>query len=362
MTFRILDARVPAERAEWIALHEGWPAREVFAHPAYVERFAGPADDALAATWTDAGGRVLYPFLSRAIAAPHLAEAAAGARDLTSPYGYGGAFATGTPDAAAFWAAHAAWARTHGAISEFVRFALFPGELLDYPGEKHEKLTNVVCDLTRDEATIWSDFDHKVRKNVNRARREGVTIEVDPTGAQLDEFLRIYTGTMDRRDARRGFYFPRDFFASIARDLPGQYVFLHARHGGAIISTELALVSAHNVYSFLGGTDSAAFELRPNDLLKLELIHWAKRAGRTRFVLGGGYTPDDGIFKYKRAFAPDGLVPYFVGTRVLDPVRYDALLAAHEAHARSIDPAWTRDAGFFPAYRTELPTSGGPGP
>ena len=360
MKFSVLDARVPAQRAEWIAIFDAWPHREVYAHPGYVERFAGPGDAPLAAVAEDDGGRVLYPFVSRAIAAPHLAGVGGPARDLTSPYGYGGAFAIGRPDAARFWAAHTAWARENGVVAEFVRFALFADQLLEYPGDKHEKLVNVVCDLTRDEARIWSDFDHKVRKNVNRARREGVTIELDPSGEHLDEFLRIYTSTMDRRDARRGFYFPRELFASIVRELPGQYTFLHARHQGRIISTELALVSADNVYSFLGGTDASAFELRPNDLLKLELITWAKRAGRRRFVLGGGYTLDDGIFKYKRAFAPDGLVPYFVGTRVLDPDRYAALVDAHEAHARTIDASWTRDAGFFPGYRAELPSAAVP--
>jgi hypothetical protein len=351
VTFRILDASDAGDRATWKQLHAGWAGREVFADPGYVERFAGPGDQVLAAVGEDAHGTVLYAFLSRPVAG--------GARDLTSAYGYGGAFVvSGRPDAEAFWAQHAAWARAQGVVSEFVRFSLFDEELLPYPGERQVKLTNVVCDLTRDDTAIWEGFEHKVRKNVNRARREGVTIELDPAGEHLDEFLRIYTGTMDRRDARRGFYFSRELFSSIVRELPGQFMFFHARHQGRIISTELALVSAHNVYSFLGGTEESAFDLRPNDLLKLELITWARGAGKQRFVLGGGYQPDDGIFKYKKAFAPTGLKPYSIGTRILDPDRYAALAAAHEQTAKKIDPTWTADPGFFPAYRTELPSSG----
>jgi CelD/BcsL family acetyltransferase involved in cellulose biosynthesis len=113
-------------------------------------------------------------------------------------------------------------------------------------------------------------------------------------------------------------------------------------HGDRVVSSELALVSATSAYSFLGGTREDAFALRPNDLLKVELIRWAKAAGRQRFVLGGGFEADDGIFRYKRSFAPHGLVPFEIGTRVLRPDVYDELTR------RAGGP---REPGFFPAYR-----------
>ena len=151
---------------------------------------------------------------------------------------------------------------------------------------------------------------------------------------------------MDRREARRGYYFPRTFFEAIATGLAGQFAYFHALVEGRIVSTELALVSADNVYSFLGGTDQAAFDLRPNDLLKHELIVWAKQAGKRRFVLGGGYTEDDGIVRYKKAFAPTGQMSFYVGRRVFDQPSYDRLTQQHGA---------TPVAGYFPAYRAPLP-------
>jgi hypothetical protein len=59
-------------------------------------------------------------------------------------------------------------------------------------------------------------------------------------------------------------------------------------------------------------------------------------------VLGGGYGADDGIFRYKRSFAPRGLVPFFTGSRILEPELYDELTAR---------VGNTRDGAFFPAYR-----------
>jgi hypothetical protein len=332
-----------------------WEHREVFAHPGYVSLFASDLDEPLAAYAEIGSGFVLYPFILRSITAPHLR--AAGARDITTAYGYGGALAVGgaADHAPTFWTAFDAWCRERGVVSEFVRLSLFAEILLPYPGERQEKLTNVVRTLDLSEEELWRDFEHKVRKNVNKAKRSGVTVELDSTGAYLDDFLRIYTGTMERRDAKPSLCFPRRFFESIGRDLSGSCAYFHARHRGRVVSTELVLVSAENVYSYLGGTEEGAFDVRPNDLLKHELMLWVKRQGKKRFVIGGGNAPDDGIFRYKRAFAPDGLAPYFVGRRVLDRVAYDRLTANHLEEGRRRDPAWNHDGGFFPAYRCELP-------
>lgn len=345
----IWDASVADDRARWEAVHAAWPAREVFAHPAYVRLFAGPRDRALAAFAETPAGWIVYPFVLR--------EAAPGLTDLTTPYGYGGPFCWGDAagHAAEFWEVFDAWARGAGVVSEFVRFSLFDDHLLPYPGTREQKLLNVVRSLDPSEDDLWRDYEHKVRKNVHKAQRSNVTIEVDSAGERLDEFLAIYEATMDRRDAQRGYYFPRSFFETIRSELAGQHVFVHALLDGRVISTELALVSARNVYSFLGGTDHAAFELRPNDLLKHELIRWAKREGKSRFVLGGGYGGDDGIFRYKKAFAPGGLLPFSTGHRVLDDASYERLVAARVAEGRARVPDWAPEQGFFPSYRARLP-------
>jgi hypothetical protein len=115
-----------------------------------------------------------------------------------------------------------------------------------------------------------------------------------------------------------------------------------------MISSELVLIGAESVYSFLGGTDESCYDLRPNDLLKHEIIGWSRARGKRAFVLGGGFRPDDGIFRYKLAFAPkDGVRSFFVGRRIFDSAVYDALV-----RDRSLcDPDWSPLPGFFPAYR-----------
>ena len=117
----------------------------------------------------------------------------------------------------------------------------------------------MVRSLDLDPDALWRNYDHKVRKNVNRAKQCGLTTEIDLTGQRLEEFLAIYRATMDRREAAAVYFFPRSFFETLARQLAGQFVFFHVFDGATMVSTELVLVSVRHIYSSLGGTLAEAF-------------------------------------------------------------------------------------------------------
>jgi lipid II:glycine glycyltransferase (peptidoglycan interpeptide bridge formation enzyme) len=228
---------------------------------------------------------------------------------------------------------------------------LFPDQLASFDGDVVEDRPNVVRSLGLDVAAIWRDYAHKVRKNVKRARSLNLRVVLDERGEHLDEFLQLYYSTLDRRQAESNYYFPREFFERLCSSLKSQFVFFHVFSGGAVVSTELVLVSQHNIYSFLGGTREEAFEMRPNDLLKHELILWGKRAGKRAYVLGGGYAIRDGVYRYKLGFAPSGAVPFRTGHIVFDPVAYDQLVEARRAWESDQCRPWQPRAGYFPAYR-----------
>lgn len=346
--FRVLDSSQPNERQDWLDHWNSWAAREVQAHPAYVSLFAEEHSRALAAVVHSDAGSVLFPFVLRRV--PSTAAGQTDLTDIITPYGYGGAYAWDVVDRNAlahdFWRAFAGWSVDNRVVTEFVRLSLFDDALLPYPTEPTVKQDNIVVDLGRTPEDLWMSFEHKVRKNVNKARRSGIEVRVDTTGALFDDFASIYTATMDRRGAASSYYFGPDFFATIHGELPGQFVYFHALQDNIVVSTELVLLSAKSVYSFLGGTLGEAFASRPNDALKVEIMRWAAESGRRWFVLGGGYAPDDGIFRYKRAFAPDGVRPFKVGTRIINDEEYRRLSHAHAASSAASD----RD-GFFPAYR-----------
>lgn len=342
--FRILDAGVYGDRAEWERLWSEWPDREIAAHPAYLQLFAATNDRVLAATLASEDGRILYPFLQRAIPGRPEDDQLT---DITTAYGYGGPVFWGPESAAQlaqeFWSAFDGWVSRERVVSEFVRFSLFSDADGWYPGEVVDRQLNVVVPVNVEEDVLWRSFESKVRKNVKRARESRIEVVVDDTGEFLDDFLSIYTATMNRREAADHYYFSREFFERIHQDLVGQFAYFHAYRDGAIVSTELVLVSAHAVYSYLGGTHADAFPYRPNDLLKYEIIRWARDQGKQSFVLGGGVAPGDGIERYKRAFAPDGSREFRTGQRILLPNAYSRLVDSTNG---------SMSTGYFPAYRS----------
>jgi hypothetical protein len=353
-TFRVLDLESAADRSAWIELWKRWPAREPAGHPSYVSLFARPQDRVLCASARSGEGSVLFPFIARPLSGEPWAAVHEKTWDLTTAYGYSGPFAWSFDRAKVetFWDAFDAWAAANHVVTSFARLSLFPDQLIAFRGEVAERFPNVIRELESSLDEIWRGYAHKVRKNVNRARQRGLRVERDSDGSRLEDFLSVYLHTMDRRQATELYYFDTSFFRRLTSELPSSVTFFHVLDGSRVISSELVLVSEQYAYSFLGGTLGDAFELRPNDLLKHEIIGWAKEVGKKSFVLGGGYGAADGIFKYKLGFAPLGERPFCIGMRVFDEAECERLIAQRRAWERKRGKDWEPSANFFPAYRS----------
>jgi len=348
-----LDPADPGDRATWLELWNRWPDREVMAHPDYVRLFARPRDRVVAATLqTDEGG-ILYPFIVRPLAKEPWGAAAGRACDLTSAYGYGGPFGWNVTneETALFWTNFDEWARDQEAVTSFDRLSLFPEQLVPFNGEIESKGFNIIRRLDLSEADLWTDYAPKVRQNVNRARRLGLRVEADLSGKRLDEFMAIYISTMTRRNASTEYFHSRKFFESIIRDLPGHFAFFHLDLEGRAISSELVLLSTTSAYSFLGGSLKESFDLRANDLFKHEIFTWCRNAGKKTVVLGGGYRGADGIFAFKKSFAPTGAVAFKVGHRTYDPARCLRMIEQRRSWEKERGIEWTPDPEYFPVYR-----------
>ncbi len=353
MTFRTLDASVPDELAAWVGLWRSWPGREVMAHPESARLFARPGDRVVCATGGDEHGAILFPLILRPLAAEPWAREGERRWDAVTPYGYGGPFAWGGEgrDDAAFWRAHAQWCRDERVVSTFARLSLFERHLAALPVPAATLAPNIVVPLAGGAEALWSGYEGKVRKWVRRAEEAGLEVEVDADGKRLDAFVSVYTHTMERRDADAWYFFPRAFFEAIARNLAGQYAFFHTLRAGEVVSSDLVLCSEEHVYYFLGGTRSDAFELGPNYLLKHTIATWAMAAGKRGYVLGGGYEPGDSLYRYKRAYARRGEVPFRVARLVHDEAALGELAATRASFEEARAGGWTPRPGFFPPYR-----------
>lgn len=273
--------------------------------------------------------------------------------DIVTPYGYGGPLAENVADIVklmeAYKEAFAQYCKTHNIICEFIRFHLFDNVDIreHYYGETLNLLDNVVVNTSGSFDDIWNNYDRKVRKNVKKALANNLEIIIENNLDHLDDFLAIYDSTMDRNNADSYYYFGTGYFENIARLLPDNFMYFHVLKDGKIVSTELVLCSEDYAYSFLGGTYTEYYEYRPNDFLKNEIIKWCNQTGRKKFILGGGYHKDDGIYHYKRCFTPDPDVPFFVGRYVFDQEKYDMAIKLRIQN----DPDFNQATGYFPKYR-----------
>ena len=264
--------------------------------------------------------------------------------DISTPYGYGGFWIEGAhPEVVEN--AYVNYCKEQGFVSEFVRFHLFNGYQDIFTGETESHTRNVVRSLDIEIDDIWMNFKGKVRTNVRRAEKYGLEVFIDEKGEKLDEFLDIYYGTMDRNDAKNYYMFTEDFFEVINK-LNDNCVYFHALYGGKVISSELVLYGTENCYYFLGGTNKDYFHMRPNEFLKFEIMKAAKAKGFKRMVLGGGCGQDDGLFKYKEAFSPEGVCKFYTGKRIFNQEKYKELLKI-----RSEDSDFDSDNEYFPQYR-----------
>jgi serine/alanine adding enzyme len=295
-------------------------------------------------------GPIAYPLLLRPVSGlPFGGRVGAGLFDAATPQ-YTGPFAAAAPDGdtrIAFAEALDRWCAESGIVTEFAHLHPWRARsaLLDQSGVELDREI-VYVDLTQDPDSLWRDsYTHACRKNVTRARREGVRIFAARDESDARELHRIYERTMDRRGARESYYFQPTYFASFLERLPENSRILLAEHDGRIVAATLYLHDETDAYSYLGGADHEAQHVRPTNAIVDEMIRWGRDRGLQRLVLGGGYAPGDGIFRFKASFSPlRAELPLY--KRVHLPDAYGSLLDAWRSqHADDPEPA------FFPPYR-----------
>lgn len=357
---RVLCGEEPSERREWRELRQGFSVRRPHDDPAYLDLMSPRDARSRMFYYAGDGFRVMYPFHLCALDPVVVGPEFSGHSIIVSPYGYGGpllqveSVRTGAEDIAKEWqAAWHAWMQRTGVVSEFVREDLRGARLLlRSDGERVLAQQNVIVDLSLDTEARWRSYSAKVRKNVKRARESGLSVEFAIDEGALGAFCDIYYDTMDRRQASDAFYLNADVLrAYIDETRPlEEAVIAQVMHGAESVSTELVLLGSHEAYSFLGGTRAEAFPMRPNDLLKHEVCEWGHARGIGAYVLGGGLEPNDGIFRYKAAFAPYGGVDFFTRRVVANREVYDRIMAYRVVAAQADGGTWSPRPDYFPEF------------
>lgn len=336
------------EKEKWNNIVKSFSNYDVFYLPEYVEAFKMHGDgEPILFYYEDGKTKAMNVIMKKDIAKTEFFKDKLEENkyfDLSSPYGYGGFIIEGE-DSKNVNKCYEEYCKKNNIICEFVRFHLLENYQKKYNGEAVKIKHNIIRKLDMNPEEMLMDFEHKVRKNIKKANRNNLQIQIDTTGETLNNFLEIYYSTMDRNNAEQEYYFDKSFFEKL-NEMKENIVYFNVLYEGKIISTELVIYSPNNCYSYLGGTLSEYFDLRPNDFLKYEIIKWAYNKGIKNFILGGGYGgEDDGIYRYKKSFAPTGIYDFYIGKNIFNEKIYAELVKIREEIGK------IENINFFPLYR-----------
>lgn len=350
--FMVLDATDRVQGEKWLEIWENWDLGDIFAHPEYVKLFTRECDKAICLVQKSDAGMILLPLILRPISVEKWADERCDLNDASAPYGYGGPYASGNFDLDLFWRHLTEWAKDNAVITLFFRLSPYATDIKNQV-ETLEVCGNIIVrTLTEGKSGIWMDYKHTVRTCVKSAECNGLTVEFDVQGEHLEDFVRIYYQTMRRLNAEKLYFFSPEFFQKIVNKLAGHFGFCHVRYQGKIIASKLVLVSKYHLYPFLGGSEEACFHLNPNPLLDTSIFNWGIDNKKTTCVLGGGYAGQtDGVFQYKKKFAPAGMVPYLIGKHIFDAEAYNCMLERRKRYEIENGGSWDENESYFPAYR-----------
>lgn len=289
-------------------------ARIVQEHLAYEARLYVLQDDTC---------RIAYPFFCRPVPSLNPGGVANVRQSDTVSPEYTGPLARGAPVqhlAIEFLKKFSKFAFNQSVVAEFIHlhpWKAFTGALVGNCLEFNREIVHV--NLTQTNQQLWrTSFTHACRQNINRSQRENVRVFEAQTMGDVREFYRLYVETMKRRNALDHYYFSLDYFSAIFADLSGNSRFVLAEHRNQVIAGILYLHDRDDVYSYLGGADYNFQHVRPTNAIIYDTILRSKRQGKKRLVLGGGYSPNDGIFRFKASFSPER-TRFFVYKRVHHP-------------------------------------------
>lgn len=263
--------------------------------------------------------------------------------DFATPYGYGGWLIEGDRDQVI--RSYEKWCDNNNIVSEFVRFhPVLENYMFSESAYEIVSLGNTVTvDLSSPE-TIWSNLTSKNRNMIRKAKKSGIEIYHGRYPAIFETFQNIYNETMKRDQAREYYFFKKEFYNSILKDLPQNAQIFYAVLDDQVIAASIFLTSNHRMNYHLSGSLKKYSSYAPSNLLLYEASLWGSINGYRTLYLGGGVgSGEDSLFAFKKSFCRlNDYKKFYIGRKVFIQEKYDDLV-----DKRNFLP----ESCFFPKYR-----------
>jgi FemAB-related protein (PEP-CTERM system-associated) len=157
----------------------------------------------------------------------------------------------------------------------------------------HRKIT-VVLDLPADPAALWQALGSKLRSQVKRPQKEGLSVRFGPD--QVEPFYQVFAEHMHDLGTPA---MPRAFFRAIANQFGDAAWFGCAYHQGRAVACGAGFRWGDELELTWASSLAAYNRLAPNMLLYWAFMERAVQAGVTLFNFGR-CTPEAGTHRFKR--------------------------------------------------------------
>lgn len=304
-------------------------------------------------------GKILYTYLIRKI---DYTKSNINYFDISTPYGYGGPVLLEYKEneipllVKEFRAEFNTYAHKKGIISEFIRFhPVYKNYncLINSDIECKFVRNTIEINLKNEPENILKSMKPTTRSQVRQAIRNELNVQFysKPVLENIRVFYEMYLETMNRLEASNYYKFSLKYFINAFNLLRENAEIAFVFYDDKVISSSIFLLSNKLVHYHLSGSLNEYKFYRPNNIMLYKAALRYKSMGKKYFHLGGGYSGNDSLFKFKKGFNKNGILDFFIGTKIFDEKMYNVLVNRWK---KKNYLAKDFKSDFFPLYRLQI--------
>lgn len=159
--------------------------------------------------------------------------------------------------------------------------------------------------LTKSKSDLWARIHTNKRKNVKKAERAGITVEI----SESQEDWKSFVGLLKNTSSRAGFDPRLSEVEELRREFrrKGSAKMFIARSNGEPVAGNFVITHRDTAYSYAAASNDCAWAVRPNDLAHWKAMEWACEHGYSRYNMGAFPDPQPsegtplwGLWRWKR--------------------------------------------------------------
>jgi hypothetical protein len=190
-------------------------------------------------------------------------------------------------------------------------FEIRGGELFLEKKVPSEVYLGHTLDLVDGENKLFSHLRDSTKRNIKKAEKENVKIEIANSPNAMKEFYRL--NSLTRRDhglPPQPYHFFRNIYNEIMSKHTG-FIALATFNNIAIAANVYFLFGEKVIYKY-GASDRSYQHLRANNLVMWEAIKWSCKKGYKNLCFGRTETENDGLRKFKSGWgAKEHIIKYY---------------------------------------------------